>query len=392
MSYTLRGRLESRLAVTLVPLLVACALAGALSDWWPVELAGLMIGVGLLLDGVAYHRLLDYQPGWAALPIGLLELALVMVLVRLLEIDAPLGAALVFYAAAWLLSQVLGQAGFPLVRLSYAEDGGELGRIGAGAAALTLAAFATAGGLYWASRPPTVHLSAGVHEGPLVVTRSENVIGERGAVVRGGIVIRADDVTVRNVSVVGGENGISVIEADNVVLDGVSISGARLDGINVRRGVVSVRDCTIASPAGYTQGIDISFSADLAMSMVEGCTISGGQEGIVIDSASAMVHGNRVGATTLRAISINEMGMADVEENEVTGALGVGIFCGDRSMCEIRDNHVVGTRPDTASGDLSRLGYAIESHFGSEAELSGNELTGNVHAVGVFAGATVSRG
>src|SRR5439155_22698717 len=60
MSYTLRGRLESRLAALVVPLAVALSLAGTLGEWWPVELCGLMAGVGLAAD-LLYHPALPYQ-------------------------------------------------------------------------------------------------------------------------------------------------------------------------------------------------------------------------------------------------------------------------------------------------------------------------------------------
>ena len=60
MSYTLRGRVESRLAAAVVALLAAAALGTALGDWWPLGLAGLMIGIGLTLDVAAYYRLLPY--------------------------------------------------------------------------------------------------------------------------------------------------------------------------------------------------------------------------------------------------------------------------------------------------------------------------------------------
>jgi hypothetical protein len=50
MSYTLTGRLESRLAALVVPVLAAAALAVALAAWWPLELAGLMAAAGLALD------------------------------------------------------------------------------------------------------------------------------------------------------------------------------------------------------------------------------------------------------------------------------------------------------------------------------------------------------
>ena len=46
-------------------------------------------------------------------------------------IRAPFVWAAVFFACAWLLAQLFGHAFLPWLRLSYAEDGGELGRPGA---------------------------------------------------------------------------------------------------------------------------------------------------------------------------------------------------------------------------------------------------------------------
>jgi hypothetical protein len=154
---------------------------------------------------------------------------------------------------------------FPYVRLSYGEDGGELGRAGAAVAVLVLVSLALFAGVALAMQPPTVHLSAGIHEGPLILDHAQNLVGEPGAVVRGGIVVTADNVTIRNVTVIGGENGIEVDDAHNVTLDRVRISGVKLDGIHVRRSSVAIRNCLIHSPAGeYAQGIDISFGFDLA--------------------------------------------------------------------------------------------------------------------------------
>jgi nitrous oxidase accessory protein NosD len=223
-----------------------------------------------------------------------------------------------------------------------------------------------------------------------VITRSEKLIGERGAVVRGGIVIRASHVTVRNVAVLGGENGIDVEGAHNVVLEGVRVVGARMDGIHVRTSEVMIRDCVVDSAGGIAQGIDISFALGMGMSMVEGCTVTGGQEGIVIDSAEAVVSGNRVAATSMRGITMNEMSMGMIEHNQVAGALGIGILCGDQSECMIEKNRVSGTRADHASGDLSRMGYGIVSHFRSNAEVSENELVGNAHGMGAFASSEIT--
>src|SRR5581483_8712145 len=260
-SYTLRGRIESRLAAFVPVVVAACVIAAGEHRWWPVDAAGLMLGVGLALDVQAYHRVLRYQPGWAALPLGALELALVLLLMRAAGVAAPLGQAVALFTGGWLLSQLLAHAGFPLLRLTYAEDGGELGRLGGTAAVAAAAVLAGAGSTAYALRPPVVHLASGVHQGPIVITRREVLVGDPGAVVRGGIVVRASGVTVKNVSVVGGDYGISVEHVHGTVLDGVSVSGARLDGIHVRLAGVVVRDCSVDMLGNELgQGIDISYT------------------------------------------------------------------------------------------------------------------------------------
>ena len=55
-------------------------------------------------------------------------------------------------------------------------------------------------------------------------------------------------------TVVGGEHGIEVDDAENVVIDSVRVEGASLDGINARRSSVRIEDCTIESPPGSPRG------------------------------------------------------------------------------------------------------------------------------------------
>ena len=392
MSYTLRGRLETRLAAALLPFLVAAVLSPILHKWWPLELTGLMLGIGLALDLALYHRLLPYQPGWVALPLGLLELGLTMGAARLWEVNPPLYPALGFFAGAWLVLQVLAHAGLPLLQLSWPEDGGELGRAGVALAAAAPVALLAVVGTAWAVEPPSVRLAAGIHQGPLVLDHAQTVTGEPGAVVRGGILITADDVTVRNVTVRGGEYGIDVDNADSVELEDVVVEGATLDGIHVRRSQVEIRDCTIRSlPGAYTQGIDISFGFDRKPSLVERCTVIGGLEGIVTHFALVMIRDNHVSDTELRAITMTEMSMGSIQDNEIDGALGVGIFCGDYSHCEIEDNAVSDIRPDFASGDHTRQGVAIQAHFGAEAELDGNDVARSPGGIAAFVDATIER-
>jgi hypothetical protein len=381
-SYTLRGRIESRLAALLVVLAGAIPLALVEHRWWPVEAVGLMLGVGLVLDMQVYHRLLPYQPGWAALPLGALELGLLVLLMHVAGVMAPLAQAVLLFAGGWLVAQLL--------RLGYAEEGGELGRLGIASAALVGAVLAGSAATAYALRPPVVHLAAGVHQGPLVIRRREVLVGEPGAIVRGGIVVRANGVTIRNVSVVGGENGISIEGYRDTVLDGVSVSGAKLDGIHVRLGGVMIKDCTVDMLGNELgQGIDISYNMDMGMSMVEGCNVVGGMNGIVTHSSMTEIAHNHVSRTQMMGISMTEMSMGTIRDNEVRGALGVGINCGDRSMCEIRKNVVMGTRSDSAGGNKTRAGFGVEVLFSAEASLSGNELKQNPASLGVFQDAIV---
>jgi nitrous oxidase accessory protein NosD len=373
-SYTLRGRVETRLAAVLLPLLVAAVAAPVLHRWWPLELAGLMLGIGLTLDVLVYHRLLPYQPGWAAVPLGLLELALTMAAAWALELGAPLRPALLFFAGSWLVAQLLGHALLPLLRLTWPEDGGELGRAGLGLSAGAPVALLAVLGVAWAVEPPTLRLDAGVHEGPLVLDHAQTVVGVPGAVVRGGILITADDVTLRDLTVRGGEYGIEVRDAESVELDGVTVEAATLDGINARQSEVEIRDCEIRSlPGSSAQGIDISFASTLPASIVEDCTVSGGGEGIVSHMANVLVRDNHVRSTELRGIAVTEMSMGHVEDNVVEDALGIGIFCGDYSHCSIEDNRVSGMRTDP-SGNPTRAGLGLVAHYWAIATVARNTL------------------
>jgi nitrous oxidase accessory protein NosD len=391
MSYTLRGRLDSRLASALAPAVVACILGLVLHRWWPVEVAGLMVGVGLTLDILVYDRVFDYQPGWLALPLGAIELGLVTALVYATGVMAPLGAAVAFFACSWALAQVLGHAVYPGMRLSYGDDGGELGRSGVTAATAFTGLFLAAGTVAFATQPPTVTLASGVHRGPIVITHSQVLTGKPGAVVRGGIVVRASDVTIRNLTVLGGTNGIDVENARRVKIENVRLAGASEDGIHVRFGQVMVRDCAIVSSGPFAQAVDISYSMDWGMSSVEGCDVSGGQEGIVTHSSMVMVLGNHVHGTQLRGITMSEMSMGEVSRNTVTGAKGVGVYCGDHSECEIDRNVVAGTR-SANDGDVGQAGIGIEAKYYASATIERNVLVDNPRALAAFSNSAFEQG
>ena len=368
MSYTLTGRMHSRLAAAVPALLVALAL----HRWWAIELVALMLALGVALD-LVYDRALAYQPGWLALPLGVLELGLVYAGMRALGIPAPLGWAVGLYAIAWASAQAFGHAVFPLLRLEYAQGGGELGRGGSVTAAAVTVVLAGGLAAAYAVRPPTVHLR-GVVRGPLVIRHAQTLVG---GTVKGGIVIRASHVTLRDVTVVGGENGIDVEDASHVVLDRVHVVGSQLDGIHVRRSSVMVKDCAVSAPGGpWVQGIDMSFAMDRAMSMVEGCTIVGVREGIVTHWMMAELRRNTVIDTTLRGIDMGEMSMGTIADNHVADVKGVGILCLDHSECESRDN------------TIARSQVPIMAQYFARASVRNNGARGEALAVD---GSTIER-
>jgi nitrous oxidase accessory protein NosD len=291
----------------------------------------------------------------------------------------------VLYAVGWLGAQAFAHAVFPRLRLSYAEAGGELGRFGV-LTALAVAVTVLGGlGAAYAVKPPTIHLH-GTVEGPLLIEHAQTIVG---GVIEGGVVIRADHVTLRDVTVRGGENGIDIDDSDHVMLEDVRVVEPELDGIHIRRSSVMIDGCTVSSPRGeWVQGIDISFSMHKEMSMIENCTIVGVREGIVTHMTMVDLEHNRIGNTSLRGITMGEMSMGAIRDNDVLGAHGVGIICLDHSECEIEDNTISGTKPDPT--DPQRNGVAIQAHFYAKAELDDNTIVASPGGIEALDNSTIT--
>ena len=71
------------------------------------------------------------------------------------------------------------------------------------------------------------------------------------------------------------------------------------------------------------------------------------------------IMGNRVSRTTGEAIDVDEMSMGMASDNEVRDALGVGLYCNDRSMCMFDHNigmdvFLLGPMPTPAVSMLTR--------------------------------------
>ena len=189
---------------------------------------------------------------------------------------------------------------------------------------------------------------------------------------------------IRNITVVGGENGIDVESARRVELDDVRVLGATLDGIHVRFSQVMIRDCSVALTGPYAQGIDISYSGCQGMSAVEGCDVSGGSEGIVTHSSNVMVSGNRVHGTSLRGITMIEMSMGEVADNNVSGSASASGSTAATTRCARSSRTSSPGRRSDRSGDRARVGVGIEANYYALAHLDDNVLVGNPRPTAAF--------
>ncbi|HWO69310.1 MAG TPA: right-handed parallel beta-helix repeat-containing protein [Actinomycetota bacterium] len=235
-----------------------------------------------------------------------------------------------------------------------------------------------------------VRLGPGLHGG-FTVRRALSVVAEPGAAVRGPVVVRADGVRLEGLTIVGGRSGVVVREADDARLVGVTVRGAELHGIEVVDGSARIEGCRIeglASP--YAQGVEVRNAAGRPRTVVRGCVVAGGQEGLVSHVSRVEFLGNRVSGTALRAIAVTEMSEGLVSGNVVEGAVGVGIYCGDMSHCEIRENDVRWVAADP-SGVRSRAGYPVVVYYQATARVSRNELRGEAgRPVGLFLGSALA--
>jgi parallel beta-helix repeat protein len=191
--------------------------------------------------------------------------------------------------------------------------------------------------------------------------------------VAGGVLVSADHARLEELEVVGGEGGI-LVEGDHVVLDRVVVRGAELHGIEVVDGSATISDCRVSGLTSvYAQGVEIRNALTRPRTVVSGCTVEGGQEGIVSHVARVEFLGNHVSGTELRGIAVTEMSEGLVEGNTVTGVTGVGLYCGDMSHCELRDNRVSDVRAND-NGVRSQAGQAVIAWYHSTMRLSGNDF------------------
>jgi len=216
-------------------------------------------------------------------------------------------------------------------------------------------------------------LGAGRHRG-FRISEPVTVRGAPGSRVDGDIDVRAGGTRIEDVAVHGGR--ILVREVDDVVIDGVSVTGADTHGIEVVDASADISDCRIdGMVSSFAQGIEVRNANSRPRTTVRRCSVVGGQEGIVAHVSRVELEDNRVSGTTLRGIAVTEMSEGVVAGNRISGVTGVGVWCGDMSHCEVRGNRVTGVAA-ADNGARSSGGHGIAASFHSTLRAESNRLTG----------------
>lgn len=240
-----------------------------------------------------------------------------------------------------------------------------------------------------------LHLRPGLYAGPLLVRRPVTLIGPAtivGGTDRPAITITASKVNLADITVMGGETGIFVTRASSVRLENVRVVGAIRRGIDISQASVQLHRCQVTDlVSAFAWGVDVVNSMGRAPTTIEGCSVSGGQEGIVSHASMVFIRDNDVASTSLRAISVTEMSQGDVDQNRIEHVVGTGLYCGDHSVCNLRDNRVKGTRPLPDSPVAWGAGYGAVVLYGSDAYFNGNDFQRvAVAGIGVFVDSAIS--
>ncbi len=214
-------------------------------------------------------------------------------------------------------------------------------------------------------------LDAGRHRG-FTLRTSVTVRGAPGSRVDGPIDVRAPRVRLEDLDLHRG--GVLVRDVDGVVIDRVSVTGADTRGIEVVDASARISRCRIHGLASsYAMGIAVRNANSRPHTVVRNCTVSGGQEGIVAHVSRVEFTGNHVSGTTLRAITVTEMSEGRVTGNTVRHVTGAGVWCGDMSHCEVRDNRVSAVAASD-NGARSSGGHGIAAGFHSILRAESNQI------------------
>lgn len=224
----------------------------------------------------------------------------------------------------------------------------------------------------------TIVLAPGSYE-PVVVTKpltiraavpgTATIAGSAGeALVE---IRRTHDVTIHGLELVGGRVGIYVRDAQLVRIRANRIVGQVRAGVQLISASAEIVGNEIEGTLGpHGMGIELGNTHSRPPSTIAYNRVSDhALAGIELHNAEAQIVGNLVTGNGLRGISVAEMSVAEVRENQVLDNADAGIYVVDMSHAEVVGNTIRGVRPGP-------LGWAhgIRVEYHAEALLEANRI------------------
>jgi hypothetical protein len=226
-----------------------------------------------------------------------------------------------------------------------------------------------------------IRVAPGTYVETLTIDKPLSLIGDAGGATRIGgdhtvtviHVTCTHDVTLKQLSVVGGEYGILVDESEAVNITDNHVLFAWFAGIRLSRASAQITGNEVRATMGpYGMGIELANTVSRPPVLVRANTISAStHEGIVMHNAHAVIEKNEVQGNGLRGIAIIEMSMASVWGNTLTGNADAGIYAEDMSMVDIYANRIAGMRAGP-EGDAN----GIRAVYHAEVTLDRNQIDG----------------
>ena len=131
------GRIHTRTATIILPMLFGLIVSLITSDWGWITLIGIYYVMGIFLDTAVYSWLFKFQPPWMTFVLAIAELGLLLVLSQIIAKGSggglesiSIGEAIIFYWVAWILAIPITKVILlPLISVTYLESAGEIRRI-----------------------------------------------------------------------------------------------------------------------------------------------------------------------------------------------------------------------------------------------------------------------
>lgn len=122
---TVRGRVQTRWSILIVPALLASVISLLTGNAGWIVLIGVYFVLGVALDTGFYSLVIRWQPPWLTFTLAAGEFVLVFVLAHVLEVGLGNLEAILLYWIAWWIAIWTKVVVLPLLSLGWIENAGE---------------------------------------------------------------------------------------------------------------------------------------------------------------------------------------------------------------------------------------------------------------------------